>query len=319
LKALVRTEYGGPERLSLIDVEEPEPRDHEVKVQISHASLNASDWEFLTGDPFYGRIHGMPRPKKTILGSDIAGVVTATGKKVTEFKTGDAVYGDIMEAMGGFAEVVCLEPKLLRSVPRGLTLEQAAALPQSGSIAVQGTEAIEAGQRVLINGGGGGSGTLAIQLAKLRGAHVTAIDNEHKIEVMRECGADEVLDYRRVDFGEQGETYDLILDLFATRHPHRNAACLNPGGTCWIVGGPLRRVLQFVAWSLPYRFVGKRLGMLALKPMHGLESLAGLIADGKVSLKLDEPLEFDDAIKAMKQLGEGRVRGKLVLRMPSRA
>ena len=161
MKAVVYARYGGPGVLRLTDTDIPVPGDDQVLVQVRAVSLNASDWEVLRGKPLYSRIGGPFRPRHHVLGSDIAGRVAATGRNVTRFKSGDDVFADILSSMGGFAEYVCVPQAALAPVPDGLTYEQAAALPQAGAIALQGIRdrgRVQPGQKVLINGGGGGSG-----------------------------------------------------------------------------------------------------------------------------------------------------------------
>jgi len=200
MKAVVYQRYGPPEVLALTDVTTPVPRDNEVLVKVHAVSLNASDWEGLRGKPLYARIMGPFRPRHRILGSDIAGRVEAVGPDATLFRPGDDVFGDILRYMGGFAEYVCVPQSVLAALPPGMTYEEAAAIPQAGAIALQGIQdrgRVQPGQRVLINGAGGGSGMYAIQLAKLHGAEVTGVDNTEKLESMRSLGADHVIDYTR--------------------------------------------------------------------------------------------------------------------------
>ena len=188
MKAVVYTRYGSPDVLRFTDVEKPTPKDNEVLVKVQAVSLNRSDWEALQGKPAYARIMGPLRPRHHILGSDIAGRVEATGRATTRFQPGDEVFADILSSMGGFAEYVCVPERALAPMPAGMTYEQAAALPQAGVIALQGIwekGQVQPGQKVLINGAGGGSGMYAIQLAKLRGAEVTGVDNPEKLEFMR--------------------------------------------------------------------------------------------------------------------------------------
>ena len=240
MKAVVYTRYGSPDVLAVTEVPTPTPKDGEVLVKIHAVSLNASDWESLRGKPLYARIGGLLRPRRHILGSDIAGQVVAVGPNVTRFKPGDDVFADVLDCLGGFAEFLCVPEKVLEPLPDGLTYEQAAALPQAGAIAWQGIVArgaVQAGQRVLINGAGGGSGMYAIQLAKLRGAEVTGVDNAEKLKFMRSLGADHVIDYRREDYTRSGKTYDLVLDVQAFRGARAYKRALAPGGRFFYVGG----------------------------------------------------------------------------------
>jgi NADPH:quinone reductase-like Zn-dependent oxidoreductase len=187
-----------------------------VLVKIAATSVNLSDWETLRGSPLYSRIGGLRSPARRTLGSDLAGWVDAVGPAVTRFRPGDEVYGDNLMLKGGFAEYAIAPESVSASKPAALTFAKAATIPQAGVIALQGIEGASAGQRVLINGAGGGSGSFAIQLAKRLGAQVTGIDNAGKLDFMRSVGADNVIDYRSEDFTRSGP-YDLILDLVAHR------------------------------------------------------------------------------------------------------
>ena len=240
MKAVVYTRYGGPDVLRLTDADSPVPGHGQVLVKVHAVSLNATDWEMLRGKPLYSRIGGPFRPRHHVLGSDIAGRVTAAGRNAARFKPGDDVFADILSSMGGFAEYVCVPQAALAPMPAGLTYEQAAALPQAGAIALQGIRdkgRVQPGQKVLINGGGGGSGMYAVQLAKLDGAEVTGVDNAEKLEFMRSLGADHVIDYAREDFTRNGRGYDLILDLAAYRPAFAYRRSLLPGGRYLYVGG----------------------------------------------------------------------------------
>jgi NADPH:quinone reductase-like Zn-dependent oxidoreductase len=220
MKAIVRHKYGSPDVLRLEEVDTPVPADDEVLIKIYAVSINGSDREALIGKPLYARLGGLRRPGYPILGSDIAGQVERAGKNITQFQPGDEVFGEIPGYHGGFAEYACAPERTLARKPAGLTFEQAAAIPQAGVIALQGIREkgqVKPGQKVLINGAGGGAGTFAVQLAKLHGAEVTAVDNTGKLEFLRFLGADHVIDYTRQDFTQTGKQYDLILDVIAHR------------------------------------------------------------------------------------------------------
>jgi NADPH:quinone reductase-like Zn-dependent oxidoreductase len=204
MRAIVYDRYGSPDELKVADVPVPEPKAGQVRVRVAATSVNLSDWEGLRGSPLYARIGGFRRPRVRTLGSDIAGWVDAVGSGVTRFEVGDEVYGDNLRMMGGFAEQAITPESVLAHKPAGLTFAEASTIPQAGAIALQGTSGISEGSRVLINGGGGGSGSFAIQQAKRLGAHVTAVDNAGKLDHMRSLGADAVIDYQRGDFTRSG-------------------------------------------------------------------------------------------------------------------
>ena len=200
MKAVVYDRYGPPDVLRVEDVPVPTPGAGQVRVRVAATSVNLSDWECLRGSPAYARIGGLRAPSRRTLGSDIAGVVDEVGTGVTRFRPGDEVYGDNLALMGGFAEYALAPEAGLARKPSELTFAEASTIPQAGAIALKGTEGVVAGDRVLVNGAGGGSGSFAIQLAKRLGAHVTGVDNAAKQDHMRSVGADRVVDYERDDF-----------------------------------------------------------------------------------------------------------------------
>ncbi len=240
MKAIVYTAYGPPDVLQLKEVAKPSPKDHEVLIKVHAASVNSWDWDQLIGT-FQGRLGGLFRPRNQILGADVAGRVEAVGKDVTKFKPGDDVFGDLSACgWGGFAQYVCAAENALVMKPARMSFEQAAAIPQAGLLALQGlrdTGNIRTGQKVLINGAGGGVGSFAIQIAKMHGAQVTGVDSAEKQETMRGFGADHVIDYRRDDFTKIGQQYDLILDVVVTRPMRDYRRVLSPNGILYLSGG----------------------------------------------------------------------------------
>jgi NADPH:quinone reductase-like Zn-dependent oxidoreductase len=317
MKAVVYTRYGSPDVLRFTDVEKPTPKDNEVLVKVQAVSLNRSDWEALRGKPLYARIMGPFRPRRHILGSDIAGRVEATGRTTTRFQPGDEVFADILSYMGGFAEYVCVPESALAPMPAGMTYEEAAALPQAGAIALQGIwdkGQVQPGQKVLINGAGGGSGMYAVQLAKLHGAEVTGVDNPEKLEFIRTLGADHVIDYTRADFTGNGRRYELILDLAAHRSALAYKRSLVPGGRYLYVGGSAATLLQvLLVGPLLGRAEGKKLRLLAVR--LGAERLAPLVAlcqAGKITTVIDRRYRLHEVPEALRYLGEGHAKGKLV-------
>ncbi len=245
MRAVVYDRYGPPDVLRIEEVPTPTPGPGQVLVEVVATSINLSDWECLRGTPFYARIGGLRTPARRILGSDIAGRVEAVGPDVTGVRPGDEVYGDNLALMGGFAEFALAPVKALAHKPQALSFVEASTIPQAGPIALQGTAGIGPGQRVLINGGGGGSGSFAIQLAKRAGAHVTGVDNAIKLEHMQSMGADEVIDYRRQDWTKL-QPHDRVLDLVAHRSVFAYRRSLAPGGRYRCVGGSVPALL---GWS----------------------------------------------------------------------
>ena len=318
MKAVVYTRYGQPDVLRFTDVEKPTPKDNEVLVEVHAVSLNRSDWEVLLGRPLYSRITAPFRPRHHILGSDIAGRVEAAGRDTALFQPGDEVFADILSSMGGFAEYVCAPESALARVPAGMTHDEAAALPQAGAIALQGIRdkgQVQAGQQVLINGAGGGSGMYAVQLAKLHGAEVTGVDNAEKLEFVRSLGADHVVDYTREDFTRNGLRYDLILDLAAHRSVLAYKDVLMPAGRYLYVGGSVATLLQVLLVG-PWigKAEGKKLGLLAVR--LGAQHLAPIIElcqAGKINTVIDRRYRLDEVPEALRYLGEGHAKGKVVI------
>lgn len=318
MKAVVYTRYGSPDVLRIADVQTPVPKVGEVLVKVCAVSLNGSDWEVLRGKPLYSRIGAPFRPRRHILGSDIAGRVEAAGPGTTLLRVGDDVFADAFSHLGGFAEYVCLPETALARMPAGMTHEEAAALPQAGAIALQGIldkGRVQPGDKVLINGAGGGSGMYAIQLAKLHGAEVTGVDNGEKLEFMRRLGADYAIDYTREDFTRNGRTYDVILDLAAHRSVFAYRGSLSPGGRYLYVGGSVATLLQtLLLGPLIGRARDKKLRLLVVR--QGVQNLAQLVElcqAGKVATHIDRRYELTDAPEALRYFGEGHAKGKVVV------
>ena len=318
MKAIVRTKYGPPEVLQLKEVAKPIPKDDEVLIMVQAVSVNRSDWEMLLGAPLYARFGGLLRPRHKILGSDIAGRVEMAGRGVTRFRPGDEVFGDNLVRMGGFAEYICAREKVLALKPARMAFEEAAAIPQAGVIALQGIRdkgKVQAGQKVLINGAGGGAGTFAVQLAKSYGAEVTAVDNTGKLDFMRSLGADHVIDYTREDFAKNRQQYDLILDVVAHRSAFAYRRALRPEGRYFAVGGSVAALFQILFLG-PWigRTTGKRIRVLAVRPnLEDMVHVAELCEAGKVVPVIDRRYPLGEVPEALRYLGEGRAKGKVVI------
>lgn len=316
MRAVEYSRYGTPDELRLVDVPTPAPKDNEVLVHVRAVSLNRSDWEGLQGRPLYSRLGGLLRPRRRTLGSDVAGRVAAVGGGVTRFRPGDDVFADILDTLGGFAEYVSVPEHVLEPMPVGMTYDDAACLPQAGAIALQGVhDRVSAGDAVLINGGGGGSGMYAIQLAKLAGAEVTAVDNAEKLDFMRSLGANHVLDYARSDFTRSADAYDLVLDLVGRRSARAYRRSLRPGGRYSYVGGSTGTLLRVLASGLvSWRRAGKKVGILVVRlgAKHVIP-LAELVQDDKVVTHIDRRFPLDEVPDALAYLGAGHAKGKVVI------
>jgi NADPH:quinone reductase-like Zn-dependent oxidoreductase len=317
LKAVIYTRYGGPEVLQIKEVEKPSPRDHEVLIKVYAVSINDWDWGLIQGEPFITRIFfsGL-RPKKQILGSDVAGKIESVGKNVQLFKPGDEVFGDLSGEWGGFAEYVCANEKKLALKPPSMTFEEAAAIPQAAMLAVQGLRAghIQPGQKLLMNGAGGGVGTFAIQLAKMSGLKVTAVDSSAKFDMLRSFGVTDLIDYTKEDFTKNQRRYDMILDVKTNRSPFAYLRALEPYGTYATVGGLLSRLFQAFSLSpLISMFSKKKVKVVALKANKDLSYMIDLFEAGKVRPVIDGHYRLDDIEKAFKLFANGDHKGKLVI------
>jgi NADPH:quinone reductase-like Zn-dependent oxidoreductase len=318
MKAIMYTRYGPPEVLQLKEVAKPTPKDDEVLIKVQAVSVNRSDWEGLRGKPLYARIGGLLRPRHHILGSDIAGRVEVAGRNVSRFQPGDEVFGDILGRLGGFAEYVCARESALAPKPATLTFEEAAAIPQSAVIALQGIRdkgQVQPGQKVLINGAGGGAGTFAVQLAKMYGAEVTGVDNTGKLDFMRSLGADHVIDHTREDFTKNGNQYDLILDIVAHRSVFSYKRALRSDGSYFLAGGSVATMLQILVVGPWIRATtGKKVRILAVRPnIEDVDFMKDLIEAGKVTPVIDKTYPLSEVPEAIGYVGDGRAQGKVVI------
>jgi NADPH:quinone reductase-like Zn-dependent oxidoreductase len=317
MKAIVYTHYGGPEVLQMQEVDKPDPGDDEVLIEIRAVSLNDWDLGLLTGDLVNRLLNGITRPKRQILGSDVAGRIEAVGKNVTLFKTGDEVYGDLSGQWGGFAEFVCAPEKSLALKPESMSFAEAAAIPQAGMLAVQGLidiGKIRRGQNILINGAGGGVGTFAVQIAKLYGVETTGVDSGSKLEMLRSLGFDHVIDYQKEDFTKSGKRYDLILDVKTNRSLFDYVRVLSPKGVYVTVGGSLFRLfLTFVFGPLISLITGKSLRIVALKPNKDLKYMNELFNSGKIKPVMEEPFTLHEVPEAFRLFGKGEHKGKVII------
>jgi NADPH:quinone reductase-like Zn-dependent oxidoreductase len=322
MKAIITTKYGGPELLEFGDVEKPSPRPNEVLVKVCAASLNAADFEILRG-AWSSRFLSPLRPRHKIPGSDVAGIVEAVGAEVIELQLGDEILGDLfMHGHGAFAEYVCAPEKVFTRKSTTMSFEQAATYPQAAIIALQalrGKKQIKSGHKVLVNGGGGGMGTFAIQIAKYYGAEVTGVDSARKLDMMQSIGADHVIDYREEDFMNSGQHYDVILDTVARRSLSEYKRILNLGGLFVMVGGSRSAIFQ-AAFLGPFYSRGgeKHLGLNLWGKPHNKEDmdfLEKLFDSGDVVPVIDKRCPLSKVPEALKYLEEGQALGKVVISM----
>lgn len=317
MKAIVYTKYGDTEVLQLQETVKPFPKDDEVLIKVYAVSINDWDFGLLRGDFINRMLNGLLKPKKKILGSDIAGRIEAVGKNITRFKAGDEVYGDLSGRWGGFAEYVCAPENAIAPKPAAMSFIDAAAIPQAGMLAVQGLidkGKIKPGQKLLVNGAGGGVGTFAVQIAKLYGIEATGVDSTGKLDMLRSMGYDHVIDYTREDFTKNGRCYDLILDVKTNRSMFDYARALCPNGTYVTVGGSIGRLLQaLLLGPLIAMLRKKHIRIVALKPNKDLMYMNELFETGKVKPVIEGPFKLDEFAAAFRIFGKGEHKGKVVI------
>ena len=321
MKAIVRDVYGSPDVLRLEEVANPVPGDNEVLVRVHAASLNTADLDYLRGRPAVARLGtGFRRPRQKFLGLDVAGRVAATGKGVTSLKPGDEVWADMFSfGQRALAEFVCAPEQAFSLKPAGLTFEEAASVPHSAVLALQGLHGkgqIQPGQKVLINGAGGCVGPFAIQIAKSSGAEVTGVDHTGKLDLMRSVGADHVIDYTQEDFARNGERYDLILDIVDKHSVLHYRRSLNPQGRYVLIARTLGGFfLAFILGGWISLTGSKRMGIFMWVPnkKQDLEFLKDRFESGKVRPRIDRRFELSEVPEALRYLEAGHARGKVVI------
>jgi NADPH:quinone reductase-like Zn-dependent oxidoreductase len=324
MKAAHREKYGPPEVVEVREVERPTPKDDEILVRVEAASVNRADLDGLGPRPGFVRLLiGLRAPRDPRMGIDVAGVVESVGASVTRFRPGDKVFADVFAfGQGAFADYVCAREKAFQSIPDGLSFEDAATLPHSAVLALQGLRrrngrTVQPGDRVLIDGASGNVGPFAVQIAKSYGAEVTGVCSTAKLEFVRSLGADHVLDYTQVDYTKSGERYDWILDT-DSHHPIRkvrralrpNGVYVTLGGTSWpifagLIVGPLLS-LGSDRWS------GL---MLWWKPFNAddVATLTGMIAAGTLKPEIDRHYPLSEIVAALHWVDDGHAKGKVVI------
>ena len=320
MKAIVCTKYGAPDVLQFKEVEKPIPKDNEALVKVHAASLNAADLETLRGD-FVIRMTSPLKPMHKIPGSDVAGRIETVGRNVKRFQPGDEIWGDLSYPLGfgAFAEYVCVPENALRLKPVSMTFEEAGAIPTAAVVAFQNLLArgpVQPGQKVLINGAGGGVGTFAVQLAKYFEAEVTGVDGAVKLDMLRSIGADHVIDYTQVDFTKSGQQYDLILDVAVRRSVFDYRRALSPEGIVVMIGGSMARVLLNTLLGSLLSLIGsKRIGLGKWRPNkeQDLDFLAELYEAGKVKPVIDRRYPLSEVPEAFRYLEAGYARGKIAI------
>jgi len=320
MKAIVYRCYGSPDVLAFEDIEKPTPADNELLIKVVAAAVNPLDWHFMRGTPYLLRLmSGLGAPDGAGLGVDFAGTIEAVGSKVTRFKPGDAVFGG---GNGAFAEYLIIgEDGALALKPADVSFEQAASVPIAAVTALQALRDIgklQPGQRVLINGASGGVGTFAVQIAKSMGAEVTGVCSTRNVQMVLSIGADYVFDYKKEDYTESGQQYDLIIDMVSNHSLTANRRALKPGGIFVIVGGgkgnwlgPMMTPIKALMLSL---FVDQEFVMiLAELRRDDVKVLADLMQAGKVTPVIDSRYQLSELKAAIEHSEEGHTRGKIII------
>jgi NADPH:quinone reductase-like Zn-dependent oxidoreductase len=321
MRALLQPAYGSPAVLKLIDTPKPIPKADEVLIRVHAACLNSWDWDRLTGEPKLWRLlSGVLRPRQKVPGCDLAGVVEAVGPKVQRLKVGDAVMGDLSAKMrwGAMAEYAVASEGILALKAPELSFEQAACLPQAGMLALQAIrDALDPqpGQSLLISGAGGGVGTLAIQMAKARGARVTVCDRPEKLQALLDLGADEAIAWPQPGCYGTGRTWDRILDVNISLPMAAYLSALAPGGVHAIVGGTPGALLRYVTvgrWMAQRR--GRRFKLVAQETtVADLETLMRMAVKGEAVPLIDSSFALPDSIRAFERFGSGAFLGKIIV------
>lgn len=321
MRAIVQDRYGSPDVLELRDVDVPEPGDDQALVKVRAASVNTADLDHLRGRSLAERLAtGFSRPRNRIPGLDMAGEVVAVGEKLTRLRAGDEVWADLSVArFGAFAEYVCAAEQVFAPKPAALTFEEAATVPHSAVLALQGLLGkgpIRPGERVLINGAGGCVGPFAIQIAKSFGAEVTGVDHTGKLEMLGRLGADHIIDYTREDFTRSGRRYDLILDVAARHSVLHYRRSLAPEGRYVLVARSLAGFFQALvigAWISATQ--PKRMGIFMWNPnkWEDLDFLRGLLDGGEIRPLIDRRYDLSQVPEALRYVEQGQARGKVVI------
>lgn len=320
MKAIKCETYGPPAKVAkLTEVPTPLPKENEVLIKITATAVNDYDWILALGKPYlYRLMFGILKPKNGSLGMELSGTIVSSGAKATKFKIGDEVMGDTSEyGFGTFAEYISINEKSVILKPKSLSFEEAAAIPHASCLALQALRdsgKIKEGQKILINGGGGGVGTIGLQLAKLYNCKVTGVDSQEKLAMMTSLGYDHVMDYKKVNFTRAGETYDLILDCKSNKASLSYLNALNPSGQYVSIGGKPFNLIGLLLWGkLVPLFSSKRLKILALKSNIGLEYICELFAQQKIQCQIDGPYPLKDAGRLIQYFGDGKHMGKIVM------
>lgn len=321
MKAIYCDHYADPPELELREVPIPNPKETEVRIRVMACPVNDYDWSMARGKPgIYRLFFGLRRPKRPVLGMEVAGVVEEVGTEVTRFKVGDVVYGDTSDhGLGTMAEYCCVHEDDLRHKPEEMSFTDAAAIPHASLLAWQGLQlagGAEHGQRILVNGAGGGVGAYLAQMLRGLDMELTGVDSQEKFEHMSALGYDHLIDYRTQDFSRMGKTYDVILDAKSDKTPKDYIRSLSPGGRFVTVGGTVPALLRILVWSrFRNRRSDRKLHILALKANQGLDHIEELYAQGKLVPSIDGPYPLEQAPRLISYFGRAEHHGKVVIEL----
>lgn len=315
MKAIVCKKYGPTDQLKAEEITKPSPMENEVLVKIHFSAINDYDWSMVRGKPgIYRLFLGLFKPKNPVAGMELSGVVEAKGKQVTQLEVSDAVYGDISDhGFGSFAEYISINENALIRKPESISFEDAAALSHAANLAWQGLVdigGIQEGMKILINGAGGGVGTLALFIAKTYEAEVTGVDTGDKLSTMQDIGFDHVIDYKKVDFTKTDEKYDLVLDAKTNSPPKAYLNVLNSEGKYVSIGGSIKNLIQLL---IARKIRKKPVFMVGLKANKDLDKIHELYKNGSLKVVVDGPYPLSKTPWALQYFGEGKHTGKVII------
>jgi NADPH:quinone reductase-like Zn-dependent oxidoreductase len=317
MKAIYCAQYGPPEKLEIRELPIPTPKEDQVLIKVMATAINDYDWSVVRGKPYlYRLLFGLKRPKHAIPGMEFSGIIEEVGSKVKTFKKGDEVFGDTSDhEFGTMAEFCCLNQGALNLKPDFLSHQEATATPHAGLLAWQGMLSLgqlQAGEKVLINGGGGGVGAFGVQIARAMNCEVDGVDTGSKLQLMKDWGYQEVMDYKQVDFTKNEEQYDLILDCKSNRNWSKYKKTLTANGRYITVGGQVSKLLKlFIAGK--FNSGSKKVKVLALKPNKEMNELLAFMQKHQIKPQLDGPYKLEEAAKQIARFGAGEHFGKVII------
>ncbi|MFM1875795.1 MAG: hypothetical protein RL266_1532 [Bacteroidota bacterium] len=324
MKAYTVSSYGAPKDvLSVVDHPVPKPKEKEVLIKVRTAAVNDYDWCICSGRPYeYRLFFGPLRPRRSLRtpGMEVAGIVEQVGTGVSKFKVGDAVFGDTSEyGFGSFAEYMAVHENALNMKPDKMSFEEAVTIPHAGMLAVQGYQlvgGVKDGMDILINGGGGGVGAFALQVAKQHNVNVVGVDTGEKLNRMLDQGFDAVIDYKQVDFTEAKAKYDIIFDCRTSRSPSQHKKAIKDNGHYVSIGGQSGKLLNMMLFRRLHQLgCNKKFHMVALKANQGMGTILKLYQQGQLKFQIDGPFSFEQVPEAIQRFGDGKHHGKIVVRI----